>query len=144
MSYEVFGAKRKLDLKKLQEGEEIIKSLIQVSRGVIEIALIVGEDGLPVIHYSPQGIDVDPLSASTTALIGALNAALSLLGITGYSRVDVRMEDNSHLILKPLPRSENILVIKTSPNPNLGLIYYLIDKYSQKISDILQLSLIHI
>jgi len=121
----------------IRRGEEILKKMVETSGGAIEAALVVGEDGLPIIQHLPSNIDADALSACTLALVGALDSALSLLGSAGFVRLDVRLEDDSHLVITPIG-DNNLLVVKTRKSPNLGLVYLLIGKFSAKISQVIE------
>jgi len=131
------SASRKDDV--IERGEDILRQLVLKSRGLIEYAMVVSPEGLSLFHYLPKEYDPDSLSAATIAMIGALTSALGILGKTSYLRLDVELEDGSHLIISPL--EDYILVISTTRTPNLGFIYFIIETFSCKLIQFIKSSL---
>jgi len=116
-------------------GKNLLDRLIKISRGEIESALVISADGLPLFHSMIDEEEVNPFSAGATALVGALYSALNLLDISGFIHMDIKLGDSSHLIIRTL--NEALLVVKTVKDPNLGLIYLVIDKFVERIKDVL-------
>ena len=125
----------RIALTEVKRGKELLDRMVRISGGEIEAAIVVGEDGLALFYSSSKPMDVDAVSACTTALIGALTSGLSLLDQEGFDRVDVKLGDNSHLVLVPLDGV--LLVVKTRANPNIGLVYLVIERFKDRILELI-------
>lgn len=130
----VFIGEKSTPLAEIELGKVLLEKIIRASGGEIEAAIVVGEDGLSLFYSTSRSMDVDAISACTTALVGALSSGLSLLDQEGFERVDVKLDDSSHLVLVPLNGA--LLVVKTRPEPNIGLVYLIIEKYKERILEL--------
>ena len=130
----VFVREKSTPLVEIKLGKALLEEVIRASGGEIEAAIVVGEDGLSLFYSSSKSMDVDAISACATALVGALFSGLSLLDREGFERVDVKLDDSSHLVLVPLNGA--LLVVKTRPKPNIGLVYLVIEKYKERILEL--------
>jgi len=123
----------------IRKGEDILRELVLKSRGMVEYAMVVSPEGLSLFHYLPREYDPDSLSAATIAMIGALTSALGILGKSGYLRLDVALDDGSHLIISPL--GDYALVVSTVKSPNLGFVYFIIENFSRKLTQFIKINL---
>lgn len=123
----------------VKKGENILRELVLRSRGMIEYAMVVSPEGLSLFQYLPREYDPDSLSAATIAMIGALTSALGILGKSGYIRLDVALDDGSHLIISPL--GDYALVVSTAKSPNLGFVYFIVENFSSRLVRFIKINL---
>lgn len=108
----------------------VLERLVSEGRGIVAAVAIIGSEGLPIAHILPPDVDPESFAASMTTAFGAINASLSMFG-GKVSRIDIRKDDNSHLIGVPI--ADGFLIIQTPPNPNLGLLFLLIERYAKDL-----------
>jgi hypothetical protein len=109
--------------------EELCRSLVARSRGSIVSAMVVDEEGNVRAHNPVTELDEDMAAVA----VGATAAFRYMSEARGYPpphSIDVEMRGQQarmRLRIKPLGAGL-ILVVKTSPQPNLGLVDLLMEQ----------------
>ena len=109
--------------------EEIIKRIVSKSFGQIERCVIASEDGLPLATYgNPDEIN-EIIAAISAPLFAATQDVIKNLEKTKVIKIDVELTNTKHLVIAPM--HNNIIAVLSSQNPNLGLIYYLVEEVAE-------------
>ena len=109
--------------------EEIIKRIVSKSFGQIERCVIASEDGLPLATYgNPDEIN-EIIAAIAAPLFAATQDVIKNLEKTKVIKIDVELTNTKHLVIAPM--YNNIIAVLSSQNPNLGLIYYLVEEVAE-------------
>lgn len=104
-----------------------LRALVEEGKGEIEAAVVASQDGILLEESGANGFS-DMLAALGAALAAGVDEAFRLYFSTGVSRVTVALEDGRMMVVKPLP--QGVLCALTKREPRLGLIYYLLDRFS--------------
>ncbi len=112
--------------------EVVLGELVKRSMGELERAVLATLDGVVIAASNPSDID-DIVAALGAAVVAGVGEAFRQYFSTGVRDVIVELEDGRIVMLRELKNSVVCLVSKSKPN--LGLIYYLLDKYTQRIED---------
>jgi len=105
----------------LTEGlaERIIWSVTGIVARDVEIVAVAGRDGLCVSCVGSERWLAELMSVAAVAALGALDAAAEMRN-GRVSFVDVELENGGHVVIAPIGGA--VLVARTRPNPNLGLV----------------------
>ncbi|MEM1508285.1 MAG: roadblock/LC7 domain-containing protein [Thermofilaceae archaeon] len=112
--------------------ETVLGELVKRSMGELERAVLATLDGVTIAASNPSDID-DIVAALGAAVVAGVGEAFRQYFSTGVRDVVVELEDGRIVMLRELKNGVICLVSKS--NPNLGLIYYLLDKYTKQIED---------
>jgi len=108
---------------------DIIKRIVNRSFGQIERCVIASENGLPLATYgNPDEIN-EIIAAIAAPLFAATQDVINNLEKTRVVKIDVEFTNSKHLIIAPL--FNDVIAVLSSRNPNLGLIYYLIEEIAE-------------
>lgn len=114
----------------------LVESILKDSRGSVECAVVFTEDGLMVAAkgYSENpGVDPEELSAVSASIAGIVEEFFRPLFRRGVrpERIDVELPGGRHLVIKPW-RSRMAVACLTSEDPNLGLVYLVLESGVKK------------
>ncbi len=110
--------------------EQILKELVAKSLGELERAILATPDGVLVAASNPSDID-DIVAALGAAVVAGVGDAFKQYFSTGVKDVLVELEDRRVVLMRDL--GGTVLCLISKPRPNVGLIYYLLDKYADKV-----------
>ena len=119
-----------IDSKNVEDVRQIVKSIVEHSLGEIEKCVIASEDGIPIVAQGTSGDEANILAAIAAPLLAAAQSAIEYIEKTGIKMVNIELDNGKHLIVTVFGK-KNILAILTRVRPNLGLIYYLLEKYGK-------------
>ena len=116
-----------------REARALVEAILKNSRGSVECVAVFTEDGLTVAAkgYSENpGVDPEELSAISASIIGVVEEFFKPLfrGASKPERVDVELPGGRHLVLKPW-KGRMAVACVTCEEPNLGLVYLMLDKH---------------
>ena len=99
---------------------ELVRKVVASSRGNVETSMLVSEEG-SVLAHNPVA-SYDEYVAAAAAALGAAAKALiqAIQGNIQIRRIDLRMADDSVVVV--IPTGEAYLAVKTKPRPNLGMV----------------------
>jgi len=106
---------------------KVLTDIVYSSKGSIEVIVLVRPDGTPIDSYAFKSIDADYLSAATAAIVGTVSAVTQLIGANEFSRIDVQLGDNRHIII--VPYEKNYVACITKSKPNLGFVYIILNTF---------------
>jgi len=113
--------------------EDIIRKIVSKSFGQVERCVIASEDGLPLASYgNPDEIN-EIIAAIAAPLFAATQDVIKNLEKTKVIKIDVELTNTKHLIIAPM--QNNIVAVLSSRNPNLGLIYYLVEEVAEPMPE---------
>ncbi len=111
-----------------RELEELCRSLVARSRGSIASAMVVDEEGRVRAHNPVTELDED-MAAIALGVTAAFGYMSQQRGYPPPHSIDIEMRGGGsrmRLVIKPLRGL--ILVVKTSPRPNMGLVDLLLEQ----------------
>ena len=111
--------------------EELLGELVRRSLGELERAVVASQDGLVVAASNPSEID-DVIAALSAAVIAGCDEAFRRYMSSGVGEVVVELRDGRRALIREVGGA--VLCLVTRENPNLGLVYYLLDKYAHRIA----------
>ncbi|RLF04903.1 MAG: hypothetical protein DRK00_05655 [Thermoprotei archaeon] len=111
--------------------EELLAELVRRSMGELERVVVATQDGVAVAASNPSELD-DLVAALGAAIVAGCDEAFKQNFSTGVSEVMVELEDERRVLFRGL--GDKILCLVTRRDPNLGLVYYLLDKYSSELA----------
>ncbi|MEM0023888.1 MAG: roadblock/LC7 domain-containing protein [Thermofilaceae archaeon] len=111
--------------------ELVLGELVKKSLGELERAILATPDGVLVAASNPSDID-DIVSALGAAVVAGVGEAFQQYFSTGVRDVLVELKDSRVVLMREI--GGLVLCLISKPKPNLGLIYYLLDKYTDKIA----------
>lgn len=112
--------------------ELVLGELVKKSLGELERAILATPDGVLVAASNPSDID-DIVSALGAAVVAGVGEAFKQYFSTGVRDVVVELEDRRVVLMRDV--GGLVLCLISKPKPNLGLIYFLLDKYTGKIAE---------
>ncbi|MCS7104289.1 MAG: roadblock/LC7 domain-containing protein [Thermofilaceae archaeon] len=110
--------------------EVVLGELVKKSMGELERAILATQDGVFLGASNPSDID-DIVAALGAAVVAGVGDAFRQYFSTGVKDVLVELDDHRILLMRDV--GGVILCLVSKPKPNLGLIYYLLDKYTDKV-----------
>lgn len=105
----------------------LVESIMVSSKGWVDAAAIVSQDGSPVTYNANVDFNPDYIAAATAAIGGAASAVVELLNSKGYDKIDVQLKDKRYLLIR-IYRDHYVICI-TKPNPNLGFINLILEAF---------------
>ena len=110
--------------------EPVLNELVQRSFGELERAILATPDGVLIAASNPSDVD-DIVAALGAAVVAGVGDAFKQYFSRGIRDIVVELEDGRFVMIRDLGAA--VLCILTKPRPNLGLVYLLADRYSEKI-----------
>jgi len=104
--------------------------MVKKSLGELERAILATSDGVLIGASNPSDID-DIVAALGAAVVAGVGDAFRQYFSTGVRNVVTELEDGRVVMIKDLGTA--VLCLITKPRPNLGLVYLLLDRYSEKV-----------
>ena len=111
--------------------ELVLGELVKKSLGELERAILATPDGVLVAASNPSDVD-DVVAALGAAVVAGVDEAFKQYFSTGVRDVLVELEDKRVVLMRGV--GGFVLCLVSRPKPNVGLIYYLLDKYTEKIA----------
>ena len=112
--------------------EGVLAELVRKSLGELERAVLATPDGVVIAASNPSDVD-DIVAALGAAVVAGVGEAFRQYFESGVKDVLVELNDGRVVLLREL--RENVLCLISKSEPNLGLIYYILGKYEQKIAE---------
>jgi len=112
--------------------EEMLAELVRKSMGELERAVVATQDGVVVAASNPSELD-DLVAALGAAVVAGCDEAFKQHFSAGVSEVMVELDDGRRVLLRGL--GDKILCLVTRRSPNLGLVYYLLDRYAGQLAE---------
>ncbi len=110
--------------------ELVLGELVRRSLGELERAILAAPDGVLIAASNPSDVD-DLIAALGAAVVAGVGDAFRQYFSAGVKDVAVELEDGRVVIMRDLGPA--VLCLVTRPKPNLGLVYLLLDRYSEKV-----------
>jgi len=110
--------------------ELVLGEMVKKSLGELERAILATSDGVLIGASNPSDID-DIVAALGAAVVAGVGDAFRQYFSTGVKNVVTELEDGRVVMIKDLGTA--VLCLITKPRPNLGLVYLLLDRYSEKV-----------
>lgn len=110
--------------------ELVLGEMVKKSLGELERAILATSDGVLIGASNPSDID-DIVAALGAAVVAGVGDAFRQYFSTGVRNVVTELEDGRVVMIKDLGTA--VLCLITKPRPNLGLVYLLLDRYSEKV-----------
>jgi len=110
--------------------ELVLGEMVKKSLGELERAILATPDGVLIAASNPSDID-DIVAALGAAVVAGVGDAFRQYFSTGVKDVTVELEDGRVVVMRDLGSA--VLCLVTRPKPNLGLVYLLLDRYSEKV-----------
>lgn len=110
--------------------ELVLGEMVKKSLGELERAILATPDGVLIGASNPSDID-DIVAALGAAVVAGVGDAFRQYFSTGVRNVVTELEDGRVVMIKDLGTA--VLCLITKPRPNLGLVYLLLDRYSEKV-----------
>jgi predicted regulator of Ras-like GTPase activity (Roadblock/LC7/MglB family) len=104
--------------------------MVKKSLGELERAILATPDGVLIAASNPSDID-DVVAALGAAVVAGVGDAFRQYFSAGVRDVTVELEDGKIVVMRDLGAA--VLCLVTKPRPNLGLVYLLLDRYTEKI-----------
>jgi predicted regulator of Ras-like GTPase activity (Roadblock/LC7/MglB family) len=104
--------------------------MVKKSLGELERAILATPDGVLIAASNPSDID-DIVAALGAAVVAGVGDAFRQYFSAGVKDVTVELEDGKIVVMRDLGTA--VLCLVTKPRPNLGLVYLLLDRYTEKI-----------
>jgi predicted regulator of Ras-like GTPase activity (Roadblock/LC7/MglB family) len=104
--------------------------MVKKSLGELERAILATPDGVLIAASNPSDID-DIVAALGAAVVAGVGDAFRQYFYAGVKDVTVELEDGKIVVVRDLGAA--VLCLVTKPRPNLGLVYLLLDRYTEKI-----------
>ena len=104
-----------------------LDEVIRVSRGALEVLMVVKPDGTPVAYANTISLRPDFLAAAISTVSGVVTSVLDMMRLGDYRRIYVELEDRRYMFA--LHYGGDVVVAITKPNPNLGFINMLLSVY---------------
>lgn len=111
--------------------ELVLGELVKKSLGELERAILATPDGVMVAASNPSDVD-DIVAALGAAVVAGVDEAFKQYFGTGVRDVLVELEDKRVALMRSV--GGLVLCLVSKPRPNLGLIYFLLDKYSDRVA----------
>ena len=110
--------------------ELVLGEMVKKSLGELERAILATPDGVLLAASNPSDID-DIVAALGAAVVAGVGDAFKQYFSTGVRNVVTELEDGRVVMMRDLGAA--VLCLVTKPRPNLGLVYLLMDRYSEKV-----------
>ncbi len=110
--------------------ELVLGEMVKKSLGELERAILATPDGVLIAASNPSDID-DIVAALGAAVVAGVGDAFRQYFSAGVKDVTVELEDGKIVVMRDLGTA--VLCLVTKPRPNLGLVYLLLDRYTEKI-----------
>jgi len=110
--------------------ELVLGEIVKKSLGEVERAILATPDGVLIAASNPSDVD-DIVAALGAAVVAGVGDAFKQYFSRGIRDIVVELEDGRFVMIRDLGAA--VLCILTKPRPNLGLVYLLADRYSEKI-----------
>jgi len=110
--------------------ELVLGEMVKKSLGELERAILATPDGVLIAASNPSDID-DVVAALGAAVVAGVGDAFRQYFSAGVRDVTVELEDGKIVVMRDLGAA--VLCLVTKPRPNLGLVYLLLDRYTEKI-----------
>lgn len=110
--------------------ELVLGEMVKKSLGELERAILATPDGVLIAASNPSDID-DIVAALGAAVVAGVGDAFRQYFSAGVKDVTVELEDGKIVVVRDLGAA--VLCLVTKPRPNLGLVYLLLDRYTEKI-----------
>jgi len=110
--------------------ELVLGEIVKKSLGEVERAILATPDGVLIAASNPSDVD-DIVAALGAAVVAGVGDAFKQYFSRGIRDIVVELEDGRFAMIRDLGAA--VLCILTKPRPNLGLVYLLADRYSEKI-----------
>jgi predicted regulator of Ras-like GTPase activity (Roadblock/LC7/MglB family) len=110
--------------------ELVLGEMVKKSLGELERAILATPDGVLIAASNPSDID-DIVAALGAAVVAGVGDAFRQYFSAGVKDVTVELEDGKIVVMRDLGAA--VLCLVTKPRPNLGLVYLLLDRYTEKI-----------
>ena len=119
---------------KVKEIEHILRE-IELTTRYVEACAIISVQGLPIASAMPEGVNDEILAAMAAAILSIGERAANELSRGKLNRILIEGE-KGYLILKGA--SENsILAVLTTKSANLGMVFLVMERASEKIRKII-------
>lgn len=110
--------------------ELVLGEMVKKSLGELERAVLATPDGVLLAASNPSDVD-DIVAALGAAVVAGVGDAFRQYFLTGVKNVVAELEDGRIIMIRDLGSA--VLCLITRPRPNLGLVYLLMDRYSEKV-----------
>jgi len=110
--------------------ELVLGEMVKKGLGELERAILATPDGVLIAASNPSDID-DIVAALGAAVVAGVGDAFRQYFSAGVRDVTVELEDGKIVVMRDLGAA--VLCLVTKPRPNLGLVYLLLDRYTEKI-----------
>ena len=110
--------------------ELVLGEIAKRSLGEVERAILAAPDGVLIAASNPSDVD-DIVAALGAAVVAGVGDAFKQYFSRGIRDIVVELEDGRFVIMRDLDTA--VLCLITRPKPNLGLVYLLLDRYSEKL-----------
>ena len=110
--------------------ELVLGEMVKKGLGELERAILATPDGVLIAASNPSDID-DIVAALGAAVVAGVGDAFRQYFSAGVRDVTVELEDGKIVVMRDLGAA--VLCLVTKPKPNLGLVYLLLDRYTEKI-----------
>jgi len=110
--------------------ELVLGEIVKKSSGEVERAVLATPDGVLIAASNPSDVD-DLVAALGAAVVAGVGDAFREYFAKGVREVSIELEDGRVVIARDLGAA--VLCLATRPKPNLGLVYLLLDRYSEKL-----------
>ncbi|MBD3216151.1 MAG: hypothetical protein GF311_26290 [Candidatus Lokiarchaeota archaeon] len=114
--------------------DAILKQLLAAIPEVKSTA-IVSVEGLPIASALPQGVDETRIAAMTAAILSLGERAAHEMGKGELEQIMVKGSDGYLLVLAAGPNA--VLVVSTTPDVRLGLIFLDCKRTTEKIAKLI-------
>ncbi|TXT65599.1 MAG: Roadblock/LC7 domain protein [Promethearchaeota archaeon] len=118
-------------------GETLDGILKQLLAAIPEVksTAIVSVEGLPIASALPQGVDETRIAAMTAAILSLGERAAHEMGKGELEQIMVKGSDGYLLVLAAGPNA--VLVVSTTPDVRLGLIFLDCKRTTEKIAKLI-------
>ena len=110
--------------------ELVLGEMVKKSLGELERVILATPDGVLIAASNPSDID-DVVAALGAAVVAGVGDAFRQYFSAGVKDVTVELEDGKIVVMRDLGTA--VLCLVTKPRPNLGLVYLLLDRYTEKV-----------
>ena len=111
--------------------KEILVEFVRKSVGEVERAILATPDGVLIAASNPSDVD-DVVAALSAAVVAGVSDAFTQYLEKEVKNVVIQLGDGTYAVMSGL--GGLVFCALTKPKPNLGLVYHLLGKYSEKLA----------
>jgi len=119
----------------VENPERVLKELVQKCLGELERALLATPDGVVLAVSNSSDFD-DLIAALSAAVVAGVGDAFMQYFLLGVRDVTAELEDGRIVVMRDLGTA--VLCLITRPKPNLGLVYYQLNKHLNRLLAVLE------